>query len=200
MKKNARKQPQVETISPAQAQLKLALLNAEAGAVNSSDIYLELQTFDLPPEVTSRLHDLLQVTKQVGNKVMPIGKVVLLQILEFIKQHPFLVTSLGIGAVIGTAVAGLITSIPLLGALLAPLATALGIGVTVMAGVVGYELDKNFQGVGQDIVEMAELFFRLLANILNTVFREVKDTLASHTQTNPVNMSTNNTKAGVTHD
>lgn len=212
MKKNARKQPQVETLSPAQAQLKLALLNAEAGAVNSSDIYLELQTFDLPPEVTSRLHDLLQVTKQVGSKVMPIGKVVLLQILEFIKQHPFLVTSLGVGAVIGTAVAGIISSIPLLGALLAPLAAVLGITITVISGVVGYELDKSFQGVGQSIVEMAELFFRLLANILNTVFREVKKEV-THTHANVtntpatdnttdsdlVNTATNSIKTGTAH-
>ena len=166
-------------------------------AMKSSDVYLELQAFDLPPEVTSRLHDLLHVTKNIGGKVLNVGKVVLLQILEFVKQHPFLVTSLGIGAVIGTAVAGLITSIPLLGALLAPLATALGIGVTVVAGVVGYKLDENFQGVGQNIVELAELFFRLLANILNTVFREVKDARANHMQAGATSTPTN---AGVAHE
>lgn len=202
MKKNV--QAQVETLSPAQAKLKLALLNAEATAVKSSDVYLELQTFDLPPEVTSRLHDLLQVTKPIGGKVIAVGKVVLLQILEFIKQHPFLVTSLGVGAVIGTAVAGLITSIPLLGGVLAPLAAALGITITVLAGVVGYELDKNFQGVGQDIVEMAELFFRLLSNIVNTVFREVKDaTHSNHPDAGNASDAMNadaNLEVGVAHD
>jgi hypothetical protein len=191
-------QSQVETLSPAQAQLKLALLNAEAAAVKSSDVYLELQAFDLPPEVTSRLHDLLQVTKPIGGKVIAVGKVVLLQILEFIKQHPFLVTSLGAGAVIGTAVAGLITSIPLLGAVLAPLAAALGITITVLAGVVGYELDKNFQGVGQNIIEMAELFFRLLANIINTVFREVKNA-AQNNHPDAVNTEAS-LQVGVAHD
>jgi hypothetical protein len=62
------------------------------------------------------LHELITFTKKVAGKVFAVGKIVLLKILEFVKAHPFLVVGAGIGAVIGVAIAGLITSIPFLGA------------------------------------------------------------------------------------
>lgn len=80
---------------------------------------------------------------------------------------------MGIGAVIGAAIAGLITSVPFLGQLLAPLAAALGITVTAIGAVVGHRLDKQFQGVGEDIAEIAQQFFSLLSDVFNTAFRSV---------------------------
>ncbi len=157
----------------AQANLKLALWNAEAESIKSSELYAQLQELRLPEEIVSRLHELITFTKKIAGKVFAVGKIVLLKILEFVKSHPFLVVAAGIGAVIGSAVAGLITSIPVLGQLLAPVATVLGITVTTIGAVVGHRLDKQFQGVGEDIFEIAQQFFSLLANVFNTIFRNI---------------------------
>jgi len=98
-----------QNLSTAQANLKLALWNVEAESVKSSEVYAQLQELGLPEEVVSRLHELITFTKKVTGKVFAVGKIVLLKILQFVKAHPFLVVGAGIGAVIGAAIAGLIT-------------------------------------------------------------------------------------------
>lgn len=162
-----------QDLSTAQANLKLAIWNAEADSVTSSELYVQIQELGLPEEVVSRLHELVSFTQRVAGKVFSIGKIVLLKILDFVKAHPFLIAGAGIGAVIGAAIAGLITSIPLLGQILAPIAAILGITIAAVGAVAGHKLDKQFQGVGEDIVEVAQEFFFLLSNVINTIFRDV---------------------------
>lgn len=162
-----------QKLSIAQANLKLALWNAQAELVNGSEIYIQLQELGLLEEVVSRLHEILNYTKKVAGRVFSIGKIVLIKIIEFVKAHPFLVVGAGIGAVVGSAIASLITSIPFLGQLLAPVAAMLGITITAIGAVVGHRFDKQFQGVGQDLVEIAQHFFALLADVFDCVFRGV---------------------------
>ena len=159
-----------KALVPAQAKLKLALWNAEAESLKSSELYCQLQDLGLPEEVVSRLHELIAFTNKIADKSFAVGKIVLLRILEFVKAHPFLVVSAGIGAVVGAAITGLIISIPFLGQLLAPVATALGITITIISAVVGHAIDEQFQGVGEDIAEIAQQFFSLLADVFNIVF------------------------------
>jgi len=161
------------SISRGQANLKLALLNAEAESMNSSDLYLRLQQLGLPEEIVTRLHDLMSVIRKVGKTVIEIGKIVVLKILEFVKAHPFLVTGMGIGAVIGVAIASLITAIPIIGPFLSPIATALGLTITLAGAVIGHQLDKQFPGTGKSLAEIAQEFFALFASIINTVFSGV---------------------------
>jgi hypothetical protein len=162
-----------QDLSTAQANLKLAIWNAEANSVTSSELYVQIQELGLPEEVVSRLHELVSFTQRVAGKVFSIGKIVLLKILDFVKAHPFLIAGAGIGAVIGAAIAGLITAIPFLGPILAPIAAILGITITVAGAVIGHKLDKQFQGVGEDIIEIAQQFFSLLASVINMIFRDV---------------------------
>jgi hypothetical protein len=160
-------------MSLAQAKLKMTLWNAEAESTSSSNFYLLLQEMGLPEEVVTRLHQLIGTTIKVGKKVVSIGKVVLTKIIEFVKAHPFLVTSVGISAVVASAIYSLIVSIPFLGQLLEPVARALGIGIVVTGAVVGHTLDKKFAGVGQNIVEVASEFFKLLIDVFSAVSDEV---------------------------
>jgi hypothetical protein len=162
-----------QNLSRGQANLKLALWNAEAESTKSSEVYAQLQELGLPKEFISRLYELITFTKKVAGKVFAVGKIVLLKILEFVKAHPFLVVGAGIGAVVGAAIVGLITSIPFLGQVLVPVAAALGITVTVVGAVVGHRLDKQFPNVGEDVNEIVQHFFSLFADVFNTVFRNV---------------------------
>jgi len=162
-----------QIVSTAQANFKMALWQVDADSMSSSELYAWLVDTGLPHEVTIRLHELVTYTKKVGSKVIAVGKIVLIKILEFVKAHPFLVIGAGIGAVVGAAVASLITAVPILGQLLAPVAMALGITITAIGTVAGHRLDKLFQGVGEDIFEIAQEFFKLLHDVYNTLFRNV---------------------------
>jgi hypothetical protein len=162
-----------QIVSTAQANLKMALWQVDADSMSSSELYAWLVDSGLPPEVTLRLHELVTYTKKVGSKVIAVGKIVLIKVLEFVKAHPFLVIGAGIGAVVGAAVASLITAVPILGQLLAPVAMALGITITAIGAVTGHRMDKCFQGVGEDVFEIAQEFFKLLRDVFNTVFRNV---------------------------
>ncbi|MBS3029950.1 MAG: hypothetical protein HCA25_23600 [Dolichospermum sp. DET50] len=160
-------------ISVTQARLKMTLWNADAEATASSDFYLLLQEMGLPEEVVTRLHQLISNTIKVGEKVVSIGKVVLKKIFEFVKAHPFLVTSVGISAVVASAIYSLIVSIPFLGQFLEPVARALGIGIVVTGAVIGHTLDKKYADVGQNIVEVANEFFKLLIDVFSAVSYQV---------------------------
>ncbi|MEH2378112.1 MAG: hypothetical protein V7K27_04280 [Nostoc sp.] len=162
-----------EKLSAAQANLKITLWNAEAGAIKSSDFYEYLQDMGLPEEVVTRLHDLVRHTIKIGKKVIAIGKVLLFKIVEFVKTHPFLVAGAGIAAVVSAVIYNWIVSIPWLGHFLEPVARALGIGIVLAGAVLGHVLDKQFKGVAQNIVEVASEFFKLLADVLNALSHEL---------------------------
>jgi hypothetical protein len=161
------------SLSLAQANIDLTLWQIEADLLSSSDLYSWLINSGLPNDVASRLHELISFTQKVGKKVFNIGKIVLIKIIEFVKAHPFLVTGAGIGAVVGSAIAGLITSIPFLGQLLAPIAAGLGLTITLAGAVIGHNLDKKFSSIGGDIFEIISDFFALMIDVFNTVFRHV---------------------------
>ncbi|MEG4493343.1 hypothetical protein [Microcoleus sp. D3_18_C4] len=159
-------------LSLPQANLKMALWQVDADAMSSSDLYVWLNDMGLPHEVSMRLHELATYTKKAANKVLLIGKILLIKIIEFVKAHPNLV----IGVAVGVAVEILANSIPFVGPLLAPLATALGIPIGAIAG---HRLDRDKEesdgiiGIVQEIIEIAKDFFQLLIDVFNTIFRNV---------------------------
>lgn len=163
-----------QNLTPVQANFKLMLLNAEAESISSSDFYLWLSETGLPDEVIIRLKNLVDVTERVADRVISIGKIVLMKIIEFIKAHP----NLAVGVAVGAAVGALVSTIPFLGVYLAPIATAIAITIGAIAG---HRLDKIEAGqtintsvdaiaIGKDVIEVAKLFFNLLIDIFNTVF------------------------------
>lgn len=159
-------------LSLPQANLKMALWQVDADAMSSSDLYVWLNDIGLPHEVSIRLHELATYTKKAGNKVLFIGKILLIKIIEFVKAH----SNLAIGAAVGAAVGILANSIPFVGPLLAPLATALGIPIGAIAGHRldrGQEVSDGIIGIVQEIIEIAKAFFQLLIDVFNTIFRNV---------------------------
>jgi hypothetical protein len=165
-----------QKLSKAQANLKVALWEIDANKYASHELFLELLELELPKEVASRIHDLLTKTAYAAGKVVHIGKIIVIKILEFIKAHPFLVAGLGIGAVIASAISALVTGVPFVGPFLAPLAAALGITITVAGAVIGHSLDKILPSFGQSVVEIAQEFFKLIIEIFNLVFTNTPQT------------------------
>lgn len=167
----------------ANSKLEISLLQAAADSLTSNEIYVWLLDSGLPPQITTKLHELVTYTKKTGNKVFAVGKIILMKIIEFVKAHPHLVAGIGIGLTVGLAVQTLVSSIPFIGAVLAPVAGALtsSLGIVIL-GIAGHRLDKrsqgkqvseSFIGVAEDIIEITKDFFAFIADIFNTIFHQV---------------------------
>lgn len=163
------------TMTLPQVRLELALWQAEADMASSSDLYIRLTEMGLPSEVAIRLKELLEFVKPIGEKMVSIGKIIVLKLIEFIEKHPNLATGIALGA----AVSSLIASIPFLGPILAPIALPLGIAV---GAVTGHPVDKaqgskmsgesGFSSIAQDVIEIARAFFQLFIETLTAISAE----------------------------
>ena len=71
-----------KVLTPAQAQLELHLLNAEADAMSSSDFYAWLKERGLADEVAIRLKAVAEITAEDGKRVVNLGKMILIKIME----------------------------------------------------------------------------------------------------------------------
>jgi len=160
-------------VTLAQTNLDLALLNAEAESIASSDLYIWLHE-RLPSEIAIRLYDLVDKTEEVADRIISIGKIILIKIIEFVNTHP----NLTLGIALGVAIGVLVNQVPYLGPFLSPIAMALGVSIGAVAG---HRLDKREKGqvansdvnliaISQDLIEIAKEFFKLLIDIFNAVF------------------------------
>ena len=161
-------------ISKAQAELELALMQAESDSMASSDLYIWLRECGLSPEIAVRLKELVNVTQRIGNKVVSIGKMIVMKLREFITAHK----GLTIGTVLGAAIASLVAAIPLLGSILAPLGVLLGLTIAVS----GHQSDKqpterggsvNLLELPQNLIEIARTFFDLFIETFQVVMAEL---------------------------
>ena len=157
-----------KVLTPAQANLELFILSSEAEAMSSSDFYAWLKERSLPDEAAIRLKAVAEMTAEVGKRMINVGKMILIKIMEFVKAHP----NLAVGIAVGAAIGALVGAIPWIGPFLAPIATLIGVSFGAFAG---HRLDKADAGtpqnsglvaIGQDIIEIASAFFKLLVDIL----------------------------------
>ena len=156
----------VEPLSPEQGLFELTLMNSETSDYSFDTMVVEAIHRGLPPEVITRLKELWEKTKVVAGEVIAVGKIIVQQILEFIKSNP----KLSIGMAVGAAVAVLISGIPILGPLLAPIAAV--VSMVYFAGV-GALIDKgDYSGsLSAAVIELATKFFELLKSIFNAVMQ-----------------------------
>ncbi|MBD2261150.1 hypothetical protein [Pseudanabaena sp. FACHB-2040] len=178
------------TLSPSQARLKLTIINKQAEAKNSYELHADMKDMGLPDEVIEILEQILRVTSKVAGKAISIGKIIVVSLLEYAKKHPLQVAglALGLGATyaIGLAVHSLFAVAPAvshwfgIGPLLAKLVGVIaGLFKTVampvmvaapLVGVVAGEmLDRKFPIVSQSVKEIAEGFFELFSQIINSL-------------------------------
>ena len=160
-------------ISMAEAEFELALMQAESDSMASSDLYIWLRECGLSPEIAVRVKELVNVTQRIGNKVVSIGKLIVMKLRDFLIAHK----NLAIGTVLGAAVASLVAAIPLLGSILAPLGALLGLTIAVS----GHQSDKQPTGSGagvsllelpQNLIEIARAYFDLFIETLQIIMAE----------------------------
>lgn len=153
-----------QVLKPNQGMFELSLMNAEASSAQFDDVVVEALNRGIPPELVTRLKELWEKTKVIAGEIVAIGKIIVRQIIEFLRQNP----KLTIGMALGVAVAVLIGGIPFIGPLLQPLATL--IAAVYGAGVgAAMENGDNSGSPLSAVIALAEKFFELLKNILNSI-------------------------------
>jgi hypothetical protein len=153
-----------QTLKPEQGMVEVMLMNAEASTAHFDDVAVDLIYRGMPSELVTRLRELWEQTKSIAGEIVAIGKIIVLQIVDFLKKNP----KLPVGLALGAAVASLIGGIPFFGAMLQPV--AMTVAALYGAGV-GAAMEKgdNSGSPFSAAIELALKFFELFKNILNSV-------------------------------
>lgn len=144
-----------DTMTPEQGLLQLSELNAQAKDRPFAEVLVDLLNRKVPTEIVTRLEDLWEITKKAGGEIIQIGKIIVLQIVDFVRANPDIAIALAIGGAAGA----LIGLIPYIGPFLQPLMTA----------VVAILVAGRQKGALEDAVLLAKKFYELLANIFMAV-------------------------------
>jgi hypothetical protein len=159
---------EVVVMSPAKAKLQLALLNSSAANLEKRDFIVRFTNAGLPQEIVVRLDEWWDTTKIVAGEIINIGRIVIQKIWEFVAANPNML----IGAAVGAAIGALVGLVPFIGPMLAPAGMTIG---AVLGGIWGFESDRENRGeiikrgpigVAENLVGMAQEFFKLFAGIL----------------------------------
>ena len=160
-------------MNPNMAQIDLMGLQSKVADITWLDAVVNFTNNNVPPEVITRLKELWEVTKVIGKQVYAIGKIIVMQLIDFMLQN----SGMAIGAVLGAALGSLVNIIPAIGPILAPVAIAIG---TFMGTVAGHRLDKLAKGelasysdtdIFADLITIAKEFWKHFVEI----FRTLKD-------------------------
>ncbi|HBO7163476.1 TPA: hypothetical protein L4967_004945 [Pseudomonas aeruginosa] len=156
----------MQVMTKEQGAFELTLLNAECSRDRFDDLLIEGLNLGIPTELMTRLEPIWSTTKQVAGEVVTIGRIVVRQILAFIKAHP----GIAIGVAVGAAIGGLTSAIPFIGPLLAPIATS---AAMLMGAAVGATVDVGSPTSDPLVaaIQLARKFFEFL----QSVFLAVKD-------------------------
>lgn len=156
-----------QTLTVDEAKFELALLNGDISEYSRIDAITDLTNIGVPQEIITRINPLWEKTTEIAGQVFNVGKIVVLQIIEFVKVNP----NLAWGIALGTAIGLLMSSIPFIGQWLLPLSVAIG-------AIAGHRIDRELSGekiaeglieLGKDVIGIARKFFQLLINIFTAL-------------------------------
>lgn len=156
----------MQVLTREQGAFELTLLNAEHSDGRFEDVLIDGLELGIPAEIMTRLESLWRVTKTIAGELVAIGKILVTQILAFMKAHP----GIGIGVALGAAAGALTAGIPFIGPLLAPITTS----ATMLAGAaVGSTFDSGTPSSDPLIaaIQLAKKFFEFI----QTVFLAIRD-------------------------
>jgi len=156
----------------AQQQMTLMGMEARSNRITMEDRYTEFKKLGLPSELTTAFTEMsVKTAKTVVGKSIEVGKIIIDQIILFIKENP----NMAVGAAIGAAVGALGFLIPFIGPVVGPVTTAIGAGVGAIAGHhidksnKGEQVSEGVRGVAEDLITIAKAFFKLLADIFTAI-------------------------------
>lgn len=151
--------------------IQLEILQANVDDSFKNDLLTKVINADLPTELVTRLEQLWTTTKTIGAKVIHLGKLIFSEIYKFITTYPHLT----IGVAIAGALQVIVTAIPIIGPLLAPI-------VQIIAMSIGFRIDRDEEvatdleglavGAITDAMKVAKEFFQYLIKLFKAAWQE----------------------------
>jgi hypothetical protein len=127
---------------------RMALMTMQSHAKQKTalDFFNEFTNMGLSQEAVTAFKEIsVKTATDVSGKIIEIGKIIVMKIIEFIKENP----TLSIGMAIGGAIGALAIFIPFIGAFIAPLSITLGVAA---GAIIGNQLsDVNIAGIAKDL-------------------------------------------------
>lgn len=162
-------------MNTAEAELDWVVFEADADSYSNSEIFAQLNEYGLPPEIIAKLHSLVDVKKEINNKEASVGKIILIRMIEFIRENTNLATCVAIGAVLSA----IVSSVPVLGQILSPITTPI---IMIVMALYGRRLDrkengentlefKNFNELFKDAVTIASMFMKAVTNTFSLLIK-----------------------------
>jgi hypothetical protein len=132
------------------ATYEVLLLQSEASGLEKIEAMAFLSNQGVPLEVLTRMDSLWEQTAMVVNQVLHIGKIIIMKLIQFIRENPNMLIGLAVGIGLGI----LSASVPFIGIFIAPVITVV---FSVMGILRGHRLDKVMSGecVGDSLIEDA---------------------------------------------
>jgi hypothetical protein len=151
---------------------RMALMSMESKAKQktSLDVFNEFLEMGFSNEVITGLKEIsLRTATDISGKVIEVGKIIVIKIIDFIKEN----SGIAIGIALGAALGALTAFIPFIGPIIAPFMTKLG---AIAGGLIGNKIqnapkNNGLTGEIENIKEVSVKFFNLLKDIFKAIFK-----------------------------
>lgn len=84
------------------AQIELLAMHGKAEKLDNTDRFTFLLNAGIPKEIITRLEELLEVSIKIGSTIVNFGKIIIMKLIEFIKENPHLTIGMILGVYFGT--------------------------------------------------------------------------------------------------
>lgn len=150
------------------ATFEALLLQAEASGLDRIEAMAFFSNQGVPLEVITRMDSLWEQSAMVAGQILNIGKIIIMKLIQFIKENPNMVIGLAIGIGLGM----LANVIPFLGSFIAPIAT---IAFGTVGVLQGHRLDKIMKGeyVSNSLIEDAITIIKTFWSFFYEIFYAV---------------------------
>jgi len=153
------------------------LLNEEIAALKQSKdaVFEFFMIKNLPKQVIHYITKLWDYTHTIGESVIAIGKIILLKIIDFIKENPNMAFGTALGAIAGAMASSFISWIPFIGQALSVITIGAGMLIGAIAGdrmdraENGEYVDESLMSVFGDTISVAKKFIQLFIDIIKTI-------------------------------
>ena len=150
------------------ATFEALLFQAEASGLDKVETMAFLSNQGVPLEVITRMDSLWEQTVMVANQVLHIGKIIIMKLIQFIKENPNMIIGLAIGLGLGM----LSASVPFIGNFIAPIVTVAFSTIFVLKG---HRLDKTMKGeyIGDSLIEDTIIIIKKFWSFFYEIFNAV---------------------------
>lgn len=159
-------------MNPHVAALHLESLSAAADGTPDAELYAALLSLGLPRDWADALHALQRRVVWHGGRLLRIGKVVVMKLYAFLREHPHL----AIGTAVGLFLTWLAAQVPWIGSLLAPLVALVAIPFGMAAGQAmdGGGKDRGTAAFLENLIAAIREYLRLFVEVWRAVAHEIR--------------------------